>query len=54
MGGFVEIMKRIAMGVGVPEENIFQRGNDLPGYFRPTKDWDLLIISSGKAPDRVA
>lgn len=31
--------------MGVPKEWIYTKGNTLPGYFRPTKNWDFLIIS---------
>lgn len=48
MGGFVELMKKVAVNIGVHKDSIFQKGNELPGYFRPTKDWDLLIISPKK------
>ena len=48
MEGFVDLFKKIAVNAGVPEKCIFETGNYIPGYFRPTKDWDLLIISPGR------
>lgn len=48
MGGFAEIMKKVAIDAGVPEGCIFLAGSQIPGYFRPTKDWDLLIVSPGR------
>ncbi len=31
------------------EENIFcHKSIELPGFFRPTKEWDLLVIKDGK------
>ncbi len=33
---------------GINEENIFyKRHLELPGFFRPTKEWDLLVIKEG-------
>lgn len=31
--------------MGVPNSCIYTKGNILPGFFRPTKDWDFLIIT---------
>jgi len=46
LDGFVKLMKKVAIDQGVPQHNIYTKGNALPGYFRPTKDWDLVIINS--------
>jgi hypothetical protein len=50
MAGFAQILSDYARMVGVEPENIFvtQRLSQLPGFFRPTKAWDLLIIAGGK------
>jgi len=45
LDGFVNLMVKVAVDIGIPKENIFTKGNALPGFFRPTKDWDLLILS---------
>lgn len=45
LDGFVELMVKVAKDVGIPKEFIYTKGNSLPGYFRPTKDWDLLVIN---------
>jgi len=39
-------MVKVAIDIGIPENCIYTKGNALPGYFRPTKDWDLLIINN--------
>lgn len=46
--GFLELLSLVATDIGIPESCIFTKGNHIPGYFRPTKDWDLLIISPNK------
>ncbi|MEM7659876.1 MAG: PaeR7I family type II restriction endonuclease, partial [Bacteroidota bacterium] len=43
--GFIELFRIVSEDFGVPNSCIHVKGNELPGYFRPTKDWDLLIIS---------
>ena len=45
LDGFVELFRTVALDIGIPEEYIFTKKNVLPGYFRPTKDWDFLILS---------
>lgn len=48
MDGFVALLTKVALDMGIPQECIYTRSNQLPGYFRPTKDWDFLIISPTK------
>ncbi len=38
LDGFVALLVKVAIDVGVPKEYIYTIGNVLPGYFRPTKD----------------
>lgn len=45
LDGLVALLKKIAIDVGVPRKCIYTKGNELPGFFRPTKDWDFIIIS---------
>ena len=45
MDGFINLLKKVAIDAGVKEACIFTKQNYLPGYFRSSKDWDLLIIS---------
>ena len=45
MDGFVELLRTVAIDAGVPAECIITKMNYLPGYFRSTKDWDMLVIS---------
>lgn len=48
LNGFIDLLVQVALDVGVPKGCIYTKGNVLPGYFRPTKDWDLLIINQEK------
>ncbi|MCE1164479.1 MAG: PaeR7I family type II restriction endonuclease, partial [Bacteroidetes bacterium] len=48
LDGFLELLKKIAIDTNIPKGCIYLKGNILPGFFRPTKDWDMLIISPTK------
>lgn len=39
------LLKKKAEEAGVPSKCIYLKNNHVPGYFRATKDWDLLIVS---------
>jgi len=45
LDGFLHLLLKVATDAGVPKECIYIKGNQLPGYFRPTKEWDFLIIT---------
>lgn len=45
--GFEEIAVRIAISAGIQKEFIhFGKALELPGYFRPEKRWDLVIVDN--------
>ena len=45
MDGFIELFTDLIKGAGISKNNIFyNKGLELPGFFRPTKEWDLLVI----------
>jgi hypothetical protein len=46
LDGFIELAKKIFMDNRVPANEIFDKDTTLPGFFRPTKDWDLLVVHS--------
>jgi hypothetical protein len=46
MDGFIKLLTEIAIEFDVPQTSIHTKSNYLPGYFRPSKDWDLLITTS--------
>lgn len=48
LDGMVLLMRELALDAGVSETSIYTRvGVELPGYFRPEKKWDLLIVHEG-------
>ncbi len=50
MDGFSSLVIDLVKANGLPNAEIFQRRAvlTLPGFFRPTKLWDLLVIDKGR------
>lgn len=55
MDSLAELMKKMAIDVGIPASWVHTRSsNEIPGYFRATKKWDLIVISEeGKLRESV-
>jgi hypothetical protein len=48
LDGFIDLMTRAIVDAGVDEKFVFRKKTlELPGYFRPTKEWDLLVVKDG-------
>ena len=48
MDGFVKLVSDLLIENGIPDGTIFRkRSVELPGFFRPTKEWDLLVVVDG-------
>ena len=48
MDGFARLIRRILVESGIPDATIFRKEKrELPGFFRPTKQWDLLVVVDG-------
>lgn len=50
MDGFIALVIDVMRANGLDQADIHRRGRalTLPGYFRPTKLWDLLVINEGR------
>lgn len=45
MNGFIELFTELITRAGISERFIFKKkAIELPGYFRPTKEWDLIVV----------
>lgn len=45
LDGFHAVAKLVALHCGVPNADVYDGGSaTLPGYFRATKNWDILVI----------
>ncbi|MEY2151183.1 PaeR7I family type II restriction endonuclease [Rhodanobacter sp. 115] len=46
MDGFIEIVRAVVKHCGLPEDTVHVRKSKvvLPGFFRATKNWDVLVV----------
>lgn len=45
MDGFVELIAKLVSKAGLPADCVFRnRKLELPGFFRPTKEWDVIGV----------
>jgi hypothetical protein len=45
MNGFVELLTKLVMEAGIDRAHIhYQQSLELPGYFRPNKKWDFIVV----------
>lgn len=45
MDAFVSLLSQVVEAAGVPASCVHvKRAVELPGYFRPTKEWDLVVV----------
>ena len=45
MDGFIALITELILEAGIKQEHIFHNtALELPGFFRPTKEWDLLVV----------
>jgi len=48
MDGFIALLVQLIQEAGIPDAEIHRdKALELPGYFRPSKKWDLLVIADG-------
>ncbi len=46
---FADLVEEVLVRNGVPKSSIFRTSRvDLPGFFRPEKKWDLVIVHDGQ------
>lgn len=49
LDGFIRLAAGLLESNGVPRESIFTNSSlELPGFFRPNKKWDLLVVDEGE------
>lgn len=48
MDAFVDLVREMIVSGGIPESSVHTSKNlEIPGYFRPEKKWDLLVVHEG-------
>src|SRR5438105_2467835 len=50
MNGFANTISALLIRFGVDPKSIFsgQRLTELPGFYRPSKQWDLIVAAKGE------
>jgi hypothetical protein len=50
MDGFISLLEKIIESTGVKDTTVCRKKRliDLPGFFRPTKEWDLIVVCNGR------
>jgi hypothetical protein len=49
MNGFINLVRDVLCESGLPKAHVYcEKGIELPGWYRPEKKWDLLVVSDGK------
>ena len=49
MNGFVNLVRELLCENGLPETQVYcEKAIELPGWYRPEKKWDLLVVADGK------
>lgn len=47
MDGFIQLISQLVIKAGInPKYIFFKRALELPGFFRPTKEWDFLVVKN--------
>lgn len=44
LDGFINLLAELLSESGLPDSTIHTTTTTLPGYFRPTKNWDLVVV----------
>jgi len=46
MDGFIDLFADLMVDAGTPPDCIFRKKRflELPGFFRPTKEWDIVVV----------
>ncbi len=49
MNGFIDLVRDLLCESGLPRAHVYcEKCVELPGWYRPEKKWDLLVVSDGK------
>jgi len=49
MDGFINLVRDLLCQNGLPKVQVFcRKASELPGWYRPEKQWDLLVVADGQ------
>jgi hypothetical protein len=47
LDGFIDLLADVLADCGLPAAAIHSQATTLPGWFRPSKNWDLVVVDRG-------
>lgn len=47
LDGFIELIRTMLVECGIPDASVHTKQAVVPGFYRPTKEWDLLVLADG-------
>jgi hypothetical protein len=48
LDGFIDLVRAVLVASGIQDGDVYRKRRvELPGYFRPTKQWDLIVATNG-------
>ena len=51
LDGFIAMVRELIVSNGIADAHVYTDGRNeltIPGFYRPTKNWDLLVVSEGQ------
>ncbi len=48
LDGFIDLLADVLADCGLPGAAIHSQATTLPGWFRPSKNWDLVVVDQGQ------
>lgn len=53
LDGFLEVLRWVLLKNGITEDEIFTSGKlELPGFYRPSKQWDLVVVRQQQSKEK--
>lgn len=47
LDGFVNLIRSLIVECGISDASVYTKQAVIPGFYRPTKEWDLLVVVDG-------
>ena len=50
LNGFVDLIRSLIIECGIADAAVHSKQTVIPGFYRPSKDWDLVVVSKSNLP----
>lgn len=47
LDGFINLIRSLIVECGISDASVYTKQAVIPGFYRPTKEWDLLVVVDG-------